>query len=147
MTVVVEETSPATEADFNALFCTDVGGEQETRHDYAYGSGEGYVFVDCETSDTVWEGGLDKRSSLDSVQQSLFFSALTGKQPGIVIYDTDGVEGQYEYRIRIAAELAGVQYLSYDWMAGLQEEIEAPEESDVTIPEFDIPDSFWGFGY
>lgn len=33
----------------------------------------------------VWEGGLDKRSSLDSIQQALFFSILTGKEPGVVI--------------------------------------------------------------
>ena len=51
--------------------------------------------VDCETSTTVYEGGLDKRSSLDSLQQALFFSVLTGKRPAVVIYDTDGKEGQF----------------------------------------------------
>ena len=34
--------------------------------------------------------GLDRRSSLDSVQQALFYASLTGKMPAVVIYDTDG---------------------------------------------------------
>ena len=41
--------------------------------------------VDCETGTMVYEGGLDKRSSLDSVQQALFFSHVTGKRPAVVI--------------------------------------------------------------
>ena len=56
------------------------------------------------------EGGLDKRSSLDSVQQALFAATLSGKIPVVVIYDTDGVEGRYEYRIRNAAERANVAF-------------------------------------
>ena len=66
--------------------------------------------VDCETGTMVYEGGLDKRSSLDSVQQALFFSHVTGKRPAVVIYDSDGREGQFEYRIRTACEKAGVRY-------------------------------------
>jgi len=61
--------------------------------------------------DTVYEGGLDKRSSLDSLQQVLFFAALTGKEPAVVIYDTDGEIGQFEYRIQVAYEMAGVTFL------------------------------------
>ena len=109
-----EESGPVTEEDYNELFCDEVGGESEVRHVYNFGVGQSDVYVDCETSDTVWEGGLDKRSSLDSVQQALFFHHLTGKTPAVVIYDTDGVEERYEYRIRIAAELAGVRYETYD---------------------------------
>ena len=96
---VASSYADITEANYNAMFCADVGGKQETRHDYNYGSGESYVFVDCETSDMVWEGGLDKRSSLDSVQQALFAGYITGKRPAVVIYDTDGKEGRFEYRI------------------------------------------------
>ena len=69
-----------------------------------------YAQVDCETNTTVYEGGLDKRSSLDSLQQALFFSVLTGKRPAVVIYDTDGQEGQFEYRIRTACQKSGVSY-------------------------------------
>ena len=61
---------------------------------------------------TVYEGGLDKRSSLDSLQQALFFSSLTDKQPAVVIYDTDGHVGKYEHRIRVACEKANVRFLT-----------------------------------
>ena len=100
----------ASEAEYNQRFCATVNGETETRHGYTYAGGRSYVKVDCETSTTVYEGGLDKRSSLDSLQQSLFFSVLTGKRPAVVIYDTDGKEGRYEYRIRTACQIAGVRY-------------------------------------
>ena len=56
-----------------ARFCAAVGGVIETRHTYTYEDGSSYVKVDCETDTTVYEGGLDKRSSLDSLQQALFF--------------------------------------------------------------------------
>ena len=80
----------ASEDDYNRWFCATVNGETETRHGYTSASGRNYVKVDCETSTMVYEGGLDKRSSLDSVQQALFYSHVTGKRPAVVIYDTDG---------------------------------------------------------
>ena len=83
---------------YNAAFCATVGGQS-------------YVRVDCETGEMVYEGGLDKRSSLDSVQQALFFAHLTGKQPAVVIYDTDGQMGRFEHRIQVACERAGVQFI------------------------------------
>ena len=100
----------ASEDDYNRWFCTRVNGETATRHGYTSAGGRGYVEVDCETGTMVYEGGLDKRSSLDSVQQALFFSHVTGKRPAVVIYDTDGREGRYEYRIRVACRKAGVRY-------------------------------------
>ena len=107
----VKETGPsASEDDYNRWFCTLVNGETETRHGYTSAGGRGYVEVDCETGTMVYEGGLDKRSSLDSVQQALFFSHVTGKRPAVVIYDTDGREGRFEYRIRVACRKAGVRY-------------------------------------
>ena len=103
----------------NDAFCAQVGGQREVRHVYDYPTGSGdmgssHVFVDCETEERVYEGGLDKPSSLDSVQQALFFARVTGKKPVVVIYDTDGRIGPYEYRIRVACELAGVEYLTKD---------------------------------
>ena len=56
------------EAAHNTAFCASVGGQTEVRHTYTYPTGQSYVLVDCETADTVYEGGLDRRSSLDSVQ-------------------------------------------------------------------------------
>lgn len=59
----------------------------------------------------MYEGGLDKRSSLDSVQQALFFAYLTGKKPAVVIYDTDGKTGPFEHRIEATCKLAGVEFV------------------------------------
>ncbi len=74
--------------------------------------GASHIRVDCETADTVYAGGLDKRSSLDSVQQALFAAHLTGKKPAVVIYNTAGKIGRYEHRIKVACERAGVAFYS-----------------------------------
>ena len=94
----------ASEEEYNRRFCATVNGETETRHGYTSASGRSYTQVDCETNTTVYEGGLD------SLQQALFFSVLTGKRPAVVIYDTDGKEGRFEYRIRTACQKSGVRY-------------------------------------
>ena len=103
------------EDTYNLAFCSSIGGQTETQHTYQYPGGKSFVKIDCETSDTVYEGGLDKRSSLDSIQQTLFFSHLTGKQPAVVIYNTDGKFGRYEHRIKMAAEMAGVAFFSWQY--------------------------------
>ena len=103
--------SMADENARNDAFCASMGGQTEVRHAYTYPTGQGYILVDCETADMVYEGGLDRRSSLDSVQQALFAAALTGKEPSVVIYDTDGRIGRFEHRIRIACELAEVRFV------------------------------------
>lgn len=97
---------------YNTAFCARVGGQTEVRHEYTYSTGQSYILVDCETADTVYEGGLDKRSSLDSVQQALFAAHLTGKKPAVVIYNIDGRLGRYEHRIKVACEMAGVTFYS-----------------------------------
>ena len=96
---------------YNRAFCKFVGGKTETRHSYKYSNRSGFIKIDCETYDTVYEGGLDKRSSLDNIQQALFASYLTGKQPAVVIYDTDGKVGRYEHRIETAAQMASINYI------------------------------------
>ena len=70
--------------------------------------------MDCETPGEVIEVGLDKRSSLDSVQQALFAAELTGKAPVLMIVDSDGRMGAYETRIARAARRAGVEFRSMD---------------------------------
>lgn len=103
------------EDDFNDRLCDLLDGNREVRHYFAYGDGQrGYVTVDCETDYYVIEGGLDKRGSLDSLQQALFFGEITGKIPLVVIYDTDGVIGVYEHRVRVACAAAGVFFLRMD---------------------------------
>ena len=67
------------EVSLNKKFCDSVGGQTETRHYYTYPGGRSYIMVDCETSDVVYDGGMDRRSSLDSVQQALFASDVTGQ--------------------------------------------------------------------
>jgi len=47
-----------------------------------------YLLVDIVTSTYVIKGGLDKRSSLDSLQQAIFTSVLNGKRPAVALYDT-----------------------------------------------------------
>lgn len=102
------------EVEIAAILCSFVlSGEVEVSHGYSVGYDLHRIRVDCETDDTVVEVGLDKRSSLDSVQQALFAAHLTGKRPVVALIDTDGREGPYELRIRTAARLAGVQYISY----------------------------------
>lgn len=101
------------EAHYNAKFCCMVKGETEVQHKFKYaGDQSSHVMMDCETKTHVYEGGLDKRSSLDSLQQALFFSVLTNKKPAVVIYDTDGKLGRFEYRIKTACEKAGVEFLN-----------------------------------
>ena len=111
-TVWCAQSMALSENDLNGSLCHTIGGTREARHYFTYGDGQqGYVSVDCETDFFVIEGGLDKRSSLDSLQQALFFSALTGKSPAVVIYDTDERIGKYEHRIQVASETAGVLFL------------------------------------
>ena len=110
MLLIITLPANASEDEHNDAFCESVGGKREVRYHYRAGS---YVRVDCETSGYVWEGGLDKASSLDSIQQALFASFISGKQPAVVIYDRDGKEGAYEYRIRRACEKANIFFINW----------------------------------
>lgn len=96
---------------YNDLFCDKVGGKREIRHYYNYHGKKSYVLVDCETEQYVYEGGRDKGSSLDSIQQVIFFSILTRKKPAIVIFNTDNKIGIYEYRIKKVADKLGIKFI------------------------------------
>ena len=98
------------EDDYNDYYAKQIGGQRETKKYYTLKNKQHHVKVDIETETEVIEGGKDKRSSLDSVQQALFFAFLTGKKPVVVIYDTDNTLGNYEYRIQQACKLANVEY-------------------------------------
>jgi len=101
------------EATAITFLCTMLfNGTEEVRHDYDTGRESGYIRVDCENAHHVIEMGLDKRSSYDSLHQALFASQLTGKEPLIVIVDTDLREGRVEYQIRTVAKGAGVEFMS-----------------------------------
>lgn len=101
-----------TEAHYIALLCASLfGGEAERTHTFDYPGGEAAIRVDCENDRRVVEVGLDKRSSLDSLQQVLFAAEITGKEPVVLLIDTDGIFGRFEWRIARAANIAGVSII------------------------------------
>ena len=104
------------ELELAAVLCsTLLGGEAEARHDFALAEDRSHVRIDCETETHVYEVGLDERSSsYDSVGQALFAAEMTGKEPMIVLVDSNGGEGIYEFRIETAARRAGVPYVVID---------------------------------
>ena len=104
------DTSDWSEDDYNNYYAKQIDGECETKKYYTVLGKRNYVKIDIEIDTEVIEGGKDKRSSLDSIQQALFFAFLTGKKPVVVIYDTDKTLGNYEYRIQQACKLANVEY-------------------------------------
>lgn len=102
-----------TEAEAILIICEMLSGEPEVRRHYTIDQGSHYVRVDCETATHVIEVGLDKRSSLDSVQQAEFFGWITGKKPMVIIVDRDGIESEIEYQIETSARRFGVEYRTY----------------------------------
>jgi hypothetical protein len=96
------------------MLCAMLGGEPEVTHTYVTQNDKSHVRVDCETSDAVYELGLDeKRTAFDSLHQVLFAAILTGKTPRIILIDRDGIEGKQEYQVRMTAGRAGVEYSVY----------------------------------
>lgn len=115
----------STEAAFIPVLCALLGGQPEQRYDYLFGSdleNQSFIRIDCETDSHVIEVGLDKRSSLDSIQQAAFAAYLTDKQPVVAIIDTDGVAGRWEARIEAASSMLGdtVEVIVYSG-AGLRQ--------------------------
>jgi predicted RecB family endonuclease len=98
------------EAEAILIICAMLGDEPEARHRHTIDAGYFDIIVDCETDTQVIEVGLDKRSSLDSVQQADFAGWITGKSPMVLLVDTDATEGRFEFRIRTAATRLGVTY-------------------------------------
>jgi hypothetical protein len=87
------KTTLTNEKNFNQTQSLALGGRTEVSLTYSYlGSGDlplsGSVRIDIVTDKYVIEGGLDKRSGLDSIQQAVFASRLTGKEPAVAVYDT-----------------------------------------------------------
>ena len=101
------------EREYNTIYCQRIGGKEEVSHNYSFNGHTSHVRVDCETDQFVIEGGLDKRTSLDSVQQVLFFALISKKKPKIVIFDTDGKLGIYEYRIKSVADRLKIDFESF----------------------------------
>ena len=105
---------------FNLKLANHLGGKTEVTYNYDYninGSSPriASIRIDIVTDEYVIEGGLDKRSSLDSIQQAVFASTLTGKKPAVAIYDTNGSWGKYEHRIYSSAKKLGIKFF---WVSG-----------------------------
>ena len=105
---------------YNLRLANHLGGRTEVTYNYDYNiSGSApriaSIRIDIVTDEYVIEGGLDKRSSLDSIQQAVFASTLTGKKPAVAIYDTNGSWGKYEHRIYSSAKKLGIKFF---WVSG-----------------------------
>ncbi len=105
---------------YNLRLANHLGGRTEVTYNYDYninGSAPliASIRIDIVTDEYVIEGGLDKRSSLDSIQQAVFASTLTGKKPAVAIYDTNGSWGKYEHRIYSSAKKLGIKFF---WVSG-----------------------------
>jgi hypothetical protein len=95
------------EQGYNQKLAHCLGGQVETRLAYP----KGFVRVDIETKTHLIEAGLDKRSSLDSLQQVVFFHHLKPhKLPMIIIYDSDGIEGKIEHQLRTTSQKFGIAF-------------------------------------
>ena len=104
------------EAYYNNILANNLDGQTEVSLSYEYGTvgnipRSASVRIDIMTDEYVIEGGLDKRSSLDSIQQAVFAATLTDKKPAVAIYDTDGQWGKYEHRIWQAAQRLGIRFI------------------------------------
>ena len=105
-----------TEADLIPIICAMLlGGETELRLPYRLNDSAHYVRVDCVTDTHAIEIGLDnRRSSLDSLQQALFYGALLDRAPMVILIDTDGREDPTEFQVETAARATGVSYRVID---------------------------------
>jgi hypothetical protein len=108
------------EDSFNLRLANHLGGKTEVTYNYDYNINGSTprvasIRIDIVTDKYVIEGGLDTRSSLDSIQQAVFASTLTGKKPAVAIYDTNGSWGKYEHRIYSSAKQLGIKFF---WVSG-----------------------------
>ena len=107
--------SSLSEDYYNQQLATHFGGQTEVSIDFNYSfegnaTKQASVRIDIVTDQYAIEGGLDKRSSLDSIQQAVFAASQLGLKPAVAIYDTDGSWGKYEHRIWTAAKELDIKY-------------------------------------
>ena len=101
---------------YNQQLAAQLGGQTEVTIDFNYGlkghaSKQASIRIDIVTDLYAIEGGLDKRSSLDSIQQAVFAATQLGLKPAVAIYDTDNSWGKYEHRIWQVAQKLGIQFI------------------------------------
>jgi len=108
--------SSMSEGFYNAALARKLDGETEVTFEYEFGLRgntplTASIRIDIVTDEYVIEGGKDKRSSLDCIQQAVFASTLADQKPAVAIYDTDGSWGKYEHRVWAAAKELGVRFI------------------------------------
>ena len=108
--------SSKSEGLFNLQLARKLGGKNEVIYHYSFGlegqsKNEGAIRVDIETENFLIEGGKGTRDSLDSVQQAVFASVVTGKKPAVAIHDTDGIWGKYEHRIWTVSKAFNIRFI------------------------------------
>ena len=105
--------TPPLHPAFTAGFCAAVGGESFTHHPYDYPDGKGVLVVGCETETEteVYTTRLDTWEATTAPLEALFAQVVTEKSPVVVIFDTDGKEGQYEHQVRAACKKAGIRFV------------------------------------
>ena len=117
------------------ILCSQVlFGKTELAADYTAVGKEREIHIDCETDAAVYEVGLDRRSSFDSVHQALMANLLTGKTPYIIVIDTNGMEDRFEYQIRMTACRAGIGYYAVDKDALIRLQMTAFFRPEGTVP-------------
>ena len=101
---------------YNTALASLINGLIEVSYSFIYktiGNRDysGSIRIDIVTDQYVIEGGKDIRSSLDSIQQAVFASKISGKLPAVAIYDTDNVWGVYEHRIKEACDELNIKFI------------------------------------
>ena len=117
--IEIKNVQMTSEHQFNKALASLLNGKTEISFSYNFSDEamklvSGYIRIDIENDDYVIEGGLDKRSSLDSIQQAVFASVLAGKKAAVAVYDTDGKWGKIEHRIWVVSERLGIKFIWFD---------------------------------
>ena len=106
LVLMKDEVKKHNENYYNDLYAKFIQGVRESVYEYE----KGIIKIDIETPTEVIEGGLDKRSSIDSVHQVIFASILSGKKPVVVIYDTNNIIDPIEYQLSKICKKLGIEY-------------------------------------
>jgi len=106
LVLMKDEAKKNNENYYNDLYAKFIQGTRESVYKYE----KGIIKIDIETPTEVIEGGLDKRSSIDSVHQVIFASILSGKKPVVVIYDTNNIIDPIEYQLSKVCKKLGIEY-------------------------------------
>ena len=72
-----------------------------------------YFKVDSEQKRKFYIGSEAQRASARE-GEAVFASTLSGKEPAVAVYDTDGMWGKFEQRIWTVANELGIKFFWFD---------------------------------